>query len=88
MAAKKSPASKKKSRGVEEIIEANVKMVARTADVALRGYLELLKAMMDPRMTEAGIQIVDQVAEGWKTALKQSPKLLESVYASVARQSR
>jgi hypothetical protein len=92
MAARKPTTRKTKppvdteSTGIGRIVSENVGLLARSSEVALQAYVEFVKSLADPKIAQASARLVEQVAEGWKTALIDSARLLRNAYSSLDAQ--
>jgi hypothetical protein len=83
---KSKPPADTESNGIGRIVRENVGLWARSSEVALQAYVEFVKALADPEIAQASARLVEQVAEGWKTALIDSARLLRNAYSSLDAQ--
>ena len=83
---KTKPPADTESIGIGRIVGENVALLARSSEVALQAYLEFVKSLADPKIAQASARLVEQVAEGWKTALIDSARLLRNAYSSLDAQ--
>ena len=83
---KKTSPANEESTNIGRIFDENVKLLARSAEVALKAYVEIVKSLTDQRMTNTSARLIEQIAEGWKDALIESTRLLRNAYSSLDRQ--
>jgi hypothetical protein len=74
------------SNNISRLFDENVQLLARSSEVALKAYVEIVKTFTDQRVSQASARLVEQVAEGWKSALIETNKLLRSAYSTLDRQ--
>ena len=85
---KTKPPADTESTDISRIVDENVRLLARTSEVALRAYVEFVKSLADPKITQVSARLVEQVAEGWKTALIDGARLLRNAYSSLDAQMK
>jgi hypothetical protein len=74
------------SNNISRLFNENVQLLARSSEVALKAYVEIVKTFTDQRVSQASARLVEQVAEGWKSALIETNRLLRNAYSSLDRQ--
>ncbi|MGH7925365.1 MAG: hypothetical protein ACREQH_12330 [Candidatus Binatus sp.] len=85
-ATRKSSPPKDESTNLERVFDENVKLLARSSEVALKAYIEVVKSVTNPRTAQAGTRLVEQVAEAWKAAMLETNRLLRNTYSSLDKQ--
>ena len=92
MAARKSttktttPTPSNPTIDISRLVDDNVRLLARSSEVALKAYVEIVKSFADGRIAQASARLVEQVAEGWKTALVDTTRILRNAYGSLDAQ--
>jgi len=83
---KTKPPADTESNGIGRIVNENVRLLARSSEVAMQAYVEFVKSLADPKIAQASARLVEQVAQGWETALIDSARLLRNAYSSLDAQ--
>ena len=74
------------STDIGRLVDDNVRLLARSSEVALKAYVEIVKSFADRGIAQASARLVEQVAEGWKTALIDTTTILRNAYARLDTQ--
>jgi hypothetical protein len=74
------------STEIGRLVDDNVRLLARSSEVAIKAYVEIVKSFADRGIAQASARLVEQVAEGWKTALIDTTTILRNAYARLDTQ--
>ena len=83
---KNSSSGKQKPVDFGQVFDDNIRILAKSSEVALKAYVEIVKSFTDPSMTRAGASLVQQLAAGWKDALIESTRILRNAYTTLDKE--
>jgi hypothetical protein len=83
---KNSSAEKHKPVDIGQLFDDNIRILAKSSEIALKAYVEIVKSFTEPSMTRAGASLVQQLAAGWKDALIESTRILRNAYATLDKE--
>ena len=83
---KKPSAGRQKAVDLGQVFDDNVRIIAKSSEVALKAYVEIVKSLTDPNLARTGANLVQQVAQGWRDALIESTRILRDAYATIGKE--
>jgi hypothetical protein len=83
---KKPSAVKQDAVDVGQVFDDNVRIIAKSSEIALKAYVEIVKSLTDPNLARTGANLVQQLAAGWRDALIESTRILRNAYASLDKE--
>jgi hypothetical protein len=83
---KKPSAGQQKAVDLGQVFDDNVRIIAKSSEVALKAYVEIVKSLTDPNLAKTGANLVQQVAQGWREALIESTRILRDAYATIGKE--
>ena len=89
MPQRKSPkpsVGKQKPVDIGRVFDDNVRIIAKTSEIALKSYVEIVKSFTEPSVTRAGASLIQQLATGWRDALIESTRILRNAYANLDKE--
>jgi hypothetical protein len=86
--ARKTPkkTANRKSVDLGQVFDDNVRLLAKSSEIALSAYVDVVKALTDRKTVVTAGRLVQQAADGWKDALIQTTSILRNAYVSLGRE--
>jgi hypothetical protein len=77
---------KQKAVDIGQVFDDNVRIIAKSSEVALKAYVEIVKSLTDPSLARTGANLVQELAAGWRDALIESTRILRNAYATLDKE--
>ena len=83
---KKPSSPKQQAIDIGQVFDDNVRIIAKSSEVALKAYVEIVKSLTDPSLARTGATLVQELAAGWRDALIESTRILRNAYATLDKE--